>query len=208
MTMKLDDSMYIVIPTAIVQDERISRSAALLYGILGGLSNSCGQCFATNAYLAEVMACTDRNIRRMLKELNESGYIRTDILTADSGEVLQRYISIQNFTGMKKMAEIAPETPEKPKKPKKPEVPRTAYGSQKNVLLTAKQYTDLKTMYPNIDDEIENMSLYLASHGKSYSNYYAALLNWMRGKRAEQPQSGVYQPQSQQKEDTYNGVMY
>ena len=55
---------------------------------------------------------------------------------------------------------------------------RRAYGQYGNVLLTQDEYERLAGDFPNIDRMIENMSRYLASTGKEYRNYEAALRSW------------------------------
>lgn len=56
------------------------------------------------------------------------------------------------------------------------------YGEFKNVLLTDDELSKLKDKFPAGDAEkkIENLSQYIASHGKKYHSHYATILNWSR----------------------------
>lgn len=53
------------------------------------------------------------------------------------------------------------------------------YGRFSNVLLTEKEYGELKLTHNDIADRlIEELSLYLESRGECYSNHFAVLLRW------------------------------
>ncbi len=54
------------------------------------------------------------------------------------------------------------------------------YGSNKNVKLSQGEYNKLVKRFgeQGILDRIENLSLYLASKGKTYKDYYATILRW------------------------------
>ncbi len=54
------------------------------------------------------------------------------------------------------------------------------YGEYNNVLLTDNELDKLKAEYPDLDDRIERLSAYIASHGKSYKSHYATIRNWAR----------------------------
>ncbi len=54
----------------------------------------------------------------------------------------------------------------------------TPRGEMNNVFLTEEEYGRLKAKYPDSDNLIERLSLYLASTGKSYSSHYATLVRW------------------------------
>ncbi|MBR4881779.1 MAG: hypothetical protein IKU19_07580, partial [Clostridia bacterium] len=56
-----------------------------------------------------------------------------------------------------------------------------------NVILTEEEYGRLKAKYPDSDNLIERLSLYLASTGKSYNSHYATLLRWAEEEKTKQP---------------------
>ena len=55
---------------------------------------------------------------------------------------------------------------------------RTGYGEFRNVFLTKEEYARLLSVYPRLDRIIDKMSAWLASTGKTYQNYEAALKSW------------------------------
>ena len=75
-------------------------------------------------------------------------------------------------------------------KNKNKEIYKEKYGEFKNVLLTDEEYEKLKTKFPDYLQRIENLSEYISSKGKRYSNHYATILNWARRdeKEAQQKQ--------------------
>lgn len=174
--------LFITMPTVLAQDESLPDGAKILYGFIASLSQVNGYCFATNKYLEEITRVSDKTIQRNLKLLKDAGYIDVEIIRTERGEVKERQIRCMiSFKGEK----IERKEQKKTKQPEK-----HAYGSQKNVMLTDKQYSELKTLYPTIDEEIENMSLYCSAHGKPYKNYYSALLNWMKRRAKEEKPKG------------------
>lgn len=67
------------------------------------------------------------------------------------------------------------------KAPAKPAPVRHRYGKYENVLLSDEELEKVKTEFPDDwQDRIEKMSEYMASNGKSYKNYLAAIRNWKR----------------------------
>jgi hypothetical protein len=72
-------------------------------------------------------------------------------------------------------------------------IPKNIYGEFKNVLLADDELTKLKTRFPSGDAEkkIENLSQYIASHGKKYQSHYATILNWARDEQTVQPKKEV-----------------
>ena len=176
--------IFITLPTVLAQDEALPDGAKILYGFIASLAQVNGYCFATNKYLEEVTRVSDKTIQRNLKLLKDAGYIDVEIIRTDRGEVKERQIRC--------MVSFKGEKIERKEQKKVKKVEKHAYGSMKNVLLTDEQYSDLKAMYPGIDAEIENMSLYCAAHGKPYKNCYAALLNWMKRRANDQPKGSKW----------------
>lgn len=63
----------------------------------------------------------------------------------------------------------------------KPKPVRHKYGEYKNVLLSDEDVEKLKTEFPmDWEARIENLSLYIASTGKTYKNHLATIRNWAR----------------------------
>ena len=59
------------IPAAIVQTTTISITAKVVYGVLESLDND-GGCFASNAYLSKHLGLGERQLRNLLKELEDA----------------------------------------------------------------------------------------------------------------------------------------
>lgn len=66
------------------------------------------------------------------------------------------------------------------KKPKKQKPVKHKYGEYRNVLLTDEELEKLKTRFPDWEDRIENLSLYIESKGIRYKSHYATILSWAR----------------------------
>lgn len=61
---------------------------------------------------------------------------------------------------------------------------KDTYGEFENVKLSTEEYTKLVDRFtePKVKECIEELSGYMASKGKRYSNHYATLLNWCKRK--------------------------
>ena len=71
--------------------------------------------------------------------------------------------------------------PEAPaQKPKKEKPVKHKYGEYKNVLLTDDELEKLKDKFPDWQDRIERLSLYIESKGAKYKSHYATILSWAR----------------------------
>lgn len=70
--------------------------------------------------------------------------------------------------------------------PPKPKPTKHKYGEYNNVLLTDAELEKLKEEYPDYEERIENLSRYLAQHGKSYKSHYVTIRNWARKDKPKQ----------------------
>lgn len=70
------------------------------------------------------------------------------------------------------------------------------YGSQSNVLLTAKEFDKLNTDLGNdmASEFIERLSYYLATHNKSYKNHNLVIRNWYKKSLEENKNNNYYKP--------------
>jgi len=55
---------------------------------------------------------------------------------------------------------------------------KKAYGDFSNVYLTDEEYELVRTRLPDGERRLQSFSAYIAATGKTYSNYYARLVNW------------------------------
>ena len=75
--MQEQPSYYATIP-ADVRYADIPAQAKLLYGELTTLTNKMGYCWATNQYFANLYGMTEENISRLLKKLEDKGFIKQE----------------------------------------------------------------------------------------------------------------------------------
>lgn len=83
----MDFGYYVVIPSFIFLDAKLSPTERLLYGLVSGLSNQKGYCYASNKYLSEhlrherngeVKQVAPESISRMLSNLIQFGYLQSE----------------------------------------------------------------------------------------------------------------------------------
>ena len=66
---------------------------------------------------------------------------------------------------------------------------RLMFGEYRNVFLTEKDYKRLKADFSGLDDLIEQLSAYIQSTGKKYSDHAATLRIWAKLQKLEQKQT-------------------
>jgi hypothetical protein len=63
---------------------------------------------------------------------------------------------------------------------KEKNIKKEKHGSLVNVALTAEEFEKLKAEYPDYEERIERLSLYIGSKGDKYKSHYATIKNWAR----------------------------
>jgi len=79
-----------------------------------------------------------------------------------------------------------------PEKEQKKKPTKHKYGEYQNVLLTDDEYSKLKNQFPNTDEAIEFLSLYIAEKGYKSKSHYLALRRWVFNALKEQKKLGAY----------------
>lgn len=92
---------YAVIPADVRYNKNLKDKAKLLYGELTALANEKGYCWASNAYFAELYEVSKSTISRLIKNLNEEGYINVE-LVYEGKEIVGRNIYINSATPISK----------------------------------------------------------------------------------------------------------
>ncbi len=94
------------IPDVILRDKRISSSGVRLYLEISGLLDKRGYCWASNEYLAELMGVTGSTVSRLVKQLEDLGYIRTTMAVNDdrTGSCRRIYAGISRVMGAQENA--------------------------------------------------------------------------------------------------------
>ena len=75
---------YAIIPATVRYDKDITPLARLLYGEITALCNQTGECWAKNAYFAELYKVEKTTISRWVSELESKGYIETKVILEDN----------------------------------------------------------------------------------------------------------------------------
>ena len=91
-------SYYAILPASVRYDKRLRPAARLLYAEITALCNTSGYCTASNSYFCGIYETTDRSVRGWIQQLVDCGYIRSQIIRDDRGEVQERRISITEDT--------------------------------------------------------------------------------------------------------------
>lgn len=73
-------SYYAVIPASVRYDSNLKDKAKLLYGEITALCNERGYCWATNEYFAKLYSVNKTTISKLIKNLIDSGYIKSQII--------------------------------------------------------------------------------------------------------------------------------
>lgn len=92
---------YAVIPADVRYNKNLKDKAKLLYGELTALANEKGYCWASNSYFAELYEVSKSTISRLIKNLNEEGYINVE-LVYEGKEIVGRKIYINSATPISK----------------------------------------------------------------------------------------------------------
>jgi len=79
---------YLVIPKQVFENSELSSTAKILYGLIMLYSRREGYCWASNRYLSENCNCSQRNISRLIAELEGQGLIRSE--DASDGKHMKR----------------------------------------------------------------------------------------------------------------------
>jgi len=85
---------YAVITAQVLYDKNLKSSEKLLIAVINNLRNESGYCFASNKYLAELMGTSWRSVQRYLSTLEEKGYVSKVIELHPSGEVKNRFLTV------------------------------------------------------------------------------------------------------------------
>lgn len=91
-------NLYMVIPTLIGIDQELPPGARLLYGLISSLSHKEGYCWATNAYLSEMLGVSKTSVSTWISLLQKKGYITSEIIYKNgTKEVEARHIRINSI---------------------------------------------------------------------------------------------------------------
>lgn len=84
---------WAVVPAPVRHDKTLRPNAKLLYAEIQALADSCGYCWATNEYLAELFGIAARTVSDLISTLAKRGYITVEVLRdPKTNEVMERRI--------------------------------------------------------------------------------------------------------------------
>lgn len=66
---------YAIIPASVRYDKDLSPTAKLFFGEITSLANATGICFAGNDYFSKIYNISERQVKRIIKQLEEKEYI-------------------------------------------------------------------------------------------------------------------------------------
>ena len=179
------------IPRDIWLNKDLSITEKCFLAEIDSLGGSEEGCFASNQYFAEFFNLSKERARKIIGELNKKGYLEITLTYKEaSKEVNQRIIKLIGYGHKQPYGQNQPGGTVKNDHYitksdniiKKEKPVRHKYGTYKHVLLTDKDMEKLVTTYGKevIDEYIDRMDNWIELHGKTYKNYYLALINWLK----------------------------
>ena len=101
---KPSSHFYILIPSEVITNSKLTDGAKLLYGEILFLSTQNGYCFATNDYFGKLNSVSKRTINNWLTELRIAGLIRSEVIrNSYNRQVEKRKIFITKDFSVTKM---------------------------------------------------------------------------------------------------------
>lgn len=85
-------SYYAILTANVRYDDRLKDKAKLLYAEITALSESCGYCFASNAYFAKLYKVSNETVSRIISQLAEYNYIDV-VIDKKNGNQRKIYIA-------------------------------------------------------------------------------------------------------------------
>lgn len=74
----MNGEYYINIPSKVLHNKNLKPNSKILYGEIARLSQKDGYCYASNKYLGELLNIKEKSVSRLLKELKESGLVKSE----------------------------------------------------------------------------------------------------------------------------------
>lgn len=75
MTEQHFQGQYAIIPAEVLYDQNLTMADKILYGVISNLCNQRGYCWATNAYLGEVIQQKKDTVSKSIGRLKNNGYL-------------------------------------------------------------------------------------------------------------------------------------
>lgn len=197
---------YIMLPEFILQDEKISDGAKILFGITTTLSSREGYCFCTNSHLSGILRKSTRSITRLIGELKDKSYITVENAAAENREVPERRIrpdisnpAVRTFLGRRNFCQGGLDKTVSRRGDKtggynnintntiSDNLPLTDFQNLYGIKLTESEYACLKTKYDakRINDAISEYSAWKEKKGAHPRSDYETLCKWLENSKAQ-----------------------
>lgn len=214
---KVKSENFIVVQGWMLKDLGLKGNELLLYACIYGFSQADNQKFTGSLqYLADWTNSTKRSVIKNLQSLQDKGYIVKDDKYINGVKFCEYHAT--NFTGVVNKvhggSEKSSPPPSEKNSPNNIDINninkniKNIYGECNNVLLTDEELEKLKTKYSDYRQRIDNLSFYIASHGKKYQSHYATILNWGRKEEKEKankkPINTGYQQGNEEEKDFWD----
>jgi hypothetical protein len=204
-------SYYSILPANVRYDENLTSLEKLLYSEITSLCDKTGSCWARNEYFANLFSKNVSTISRNIKKLEKKKYIFI-VYKKKGNQIVERGISIINnpqkceFTNDKNVIGTSDknvigyndnniyikETNIINNISKEKTEPKLKFSELQNVYLTKTEFEKLKDRFGDcLNDKIETLSLYMASHNKKYASHYSTILAWDRKDKKSSKVNGV-----------------
>ena len=83
-----------LLPPAVRYDQELRPAAKLLYAEISAMADVTGFCWASNRYLAALMNASKNTVSELLAQLEDRGYIMSEVLRDEKGAVVERRLYI------------------------------------------------------------------------------------------------------------------
>lgn len=87
---------YAIIPSPVLECDKLRSSEKLFYATISILANEQGYCYATNKYLANKYNVHPKTISDWISNLKKYGFIEVILLRDENGKVYQRRLYIKD----------------------------------------------------------------------------------------------------------------
>lgn len=114
-----------LLPPRVRYDRELCSTSKLLYAEVSAMADVTGFCWATNNYLGRLLGITKTRVSSLLAELEEHGYIMSEVLRDEKGAVTERRLFITD-AGLMRLPPVSMNT--------RPPIPENMNrGIQKNL---------------------------------------------------------------------------
>lgn len=172
---------FILIPSEVLANTKLSEGAKLLYGEILFLSIKYKYCFATNDYFSKLNNVSKRAIGYRLKELKNQNLIRIEVIRNEQNrQIDKRFIYIsQDFANKNRHVTVQSQNPEDDKKE------TLILGEHQNVFITEQELAELHQKFSKqlFDTELPVYSSWKKTNNANPNSDYKTIEKWLTKKQ-------------------------